>query len=125
MKCCLLFAVLACLLSGEELKAPARLIFISRSADGVKFNPPLVKVWAGDTIHWRNTTGELHEPGVLNEKGGFVPFQDAPIAAHSGSHIFSPMPRLNADKKQIEFEIHYHCRKHPGEQGTIKVQPTP
>ena len=101
-------------------------IRIERTAAGaVRFAPAEVVAWAGDPIHWYNETGEAHEPGVLRSDGTFVPFLEAPIAARSGSSIFSPLARLDDSKIMVPFTIRYECGRHRGEQGVIQVIPTP
>ena len=94
-------------------------------AGAVRFAPAEVVAWSGDLIHWHNDTGEVHEPGVLKSDGTFVAFLEAPIAARSGSSIFSPMARLDASQQQVPFTIRYMCGRHRGEQGIIQVIPTP
>jgi plastocyanin len=101
-------------------------IRIEKTAAGaVRFAPAEVVAWSGDLIHWYNETGEAHEPGVLNSDGTFVAFLEAPVAARSGSSVFSPLARVDDSGKQVPFTIRYVCGRHRGEQGVIQVIPTP
>jgi plastocyanin len=91
----------------------------------MRFSPAEVVTWAGDQVHWFNETGELHEPGVIRNDGTFVAFLEEPVAAGAASSVFSSLPRLNKENKQIAFTIHYVCGRHRNEQGAIQVIPAP
>jgi plastocyanin len=93
-------------------------------ADGV-VSPASIACWAGDQLSWRNTTPEAHELGVVNADGKFVGFFDAPLDPGQVSAVFTPSLRLNAEKKQEPYTLHYTCRLHPRERGTIIVNPVP
>jgi plastocyanin len=120
-------AMLLVLLAQAQSSRPvAGRIRIERTATGVaRFAPAEIVVWAGDHIHWFNNTGELHEPGVFNKDGVFVPFLEAPLAAQATSGVFSPLARIDKKGNMVAFSIPFVCRRHPHETGTIQVVPTP
>jgi plastocyanin len=118
--------VCAVFVQAQSPRPIAGRIRIERTATGaVRFAPAEVVAWSGDLIHWHNETSEAHEPGVLRNDGTFVAFLETPVAARSGSSIFSPLARLDDSKSQVPFTIHYLCGRHRGEQGVIQVIPTP
>ena len=106
-------------------KMAGRIRIETAPSGAIRFTPAEIVAWAGDTIHWFNDTDEAHEPGVIRKDGAFVAFLETPVAPRSASAVFSPFARINAEKNQIAFTIHYVCRRHRNEQGTIEVQPTP
>ncbi len=117
--------LLAVFAQGQTSRPVAGRIRIERTESGARFAPAEIVAWAGDQIHWFNNTDQLHDPGVLNKDGVFVPFLEEPVAAHATSAVFSPLARIDKDKKMIAFAIPYVCRRHPNEKGTIQVIPTP
>ncbi len=126
MRLCVAAILLALFVHGQSSRPVAGRIRIEKSVSGeVRFRPAEIVAWAGDQIHWFNNTDELHDPGVLNQKGEFVAFLEEPVARHATSGVFSPLARIDKDNKMISFAIQYVCRRHPNEKGTIQVIPTP
>jgi len=119
-------ALLAAAVLAQTPRPVACRIRIEKDAAGTAhFAPAELVAWAGDQIHWFNDTTELHDPGVLDKNGKFVPFLEESVAIRATSAVFSPFARINKDGKMIAFTIPYLCRQHPGEKGFIQVIPTP
>ncbi|HKV10305.1 MAG TPA: hypothetical protein VJ725_19345 [Thermoanaerobaculia bacterium] len=90
-------------------------ITISRTAQGVVFNPDPLQAKTRDQIFWTNNDTEAHWPGLLQSDGTinttfFMPNQIAPNGGTSST--FSP---------SVPSSFKYACSLHPNEQGTITV----
>jgi|tagenome__1003787_1003787.scaffolds.fasta_scaffold20803591_2 hypothetical protein len=89
-----------------------------------------LKAWQDDLVSWKNTTGKTHQIELVNVVwGGATPstppvFETKPIPAAGSSRptydVAQPKPAPSA------WTVHYRCKLHPQEQGTIEatVYPT-
>jgi hypothetical protein len=80
-----------------------------------------LKAWQDDLVTWKNTTGETHQIELVDivwEGGPSTPvFETKPIPAAGSSRPSYDVAQ--PDAKASSWSVHYRCKLHPQEQGTI------
>ena len=99
--------VVAFLIGGTVLAAPASAATVAVAAENFAFNPQTVQVNAGDVVTWTNNDGEPHTVSADDGSWSFVI-----NPGESGSHTFS-----------TNGTVPYYCKLHgaPGGQGMSGV----
>jgi hypothetical protein len=86
-------------------------------------------VSAGDTVMWRNTTGQYHQPWTTDEH--FIPLRDEAVKPDPPINNFLSYPippeqpapaAYGIDEGKAGKTIFYCCKLHPEEHGVILVR---
>jgi hypothetical protein len=92
-------------------------------------NDPL-QALQDDLVTWNNTTNEAHWPWPAD--ANFGPLPDSQVPRSSPNYLSDQIPPGKSSRPSYDVvvpqsgnTIHYCCKLHPGEHGTITVSPIP